>query len=272
MHCGHACIHYVSESVSEINQAVNADLEALKGWLEGNKLSLNVAKTDAMITGSNGKLRKIDSVDATKPHFKIDSEDIKLVKEVRYLGVQVYHQLKWTSQLVVTTNKISRGNGMLRYTKQYLPMSTFKTTYKSLVEPHFRYCCPVWGNAGVTVIEKMQKLQNRAAKLFTNSAFDAPALPVIRALQWPTVRELIDFESQKMVFRSLKGDAPSYMNDMFTRVNNAADRSLRNAEVNLRLPLGQKCFSYRGAKLWNSIGTEAKNFSTLRTFNREVQK
>ena len=123
---------------------------------------------------------------------------------------------------------------MLRYAKQYLPLSTVKTMYKSLVEPYFRYCCPVWGNA---VIEKLQKLQNRAAKLVTNSPFDATALPVIRELQWPTVRELIDFESQKMVFRSLKGDAPSYMKDMFTRVNNSIARSLRNAEVDLRLPL-----------------------------------
>ena len=130
----------------------------------------------------------------------------------------------------------------------------------------------------MTVIEKLQKLQNRAAKLVTNSPFDATAaLPVIRALQWPTVRGPIDFESQKMVFRSLKGDTPSYMNDMFTRVNNCTARSLRNAEVNLRLPLlssagGQKCFSYRGAKLWNSLGTEVRNSSTLRAFKKEVQK
>ena len=88
----------------------------------------------------------------------------------------------------------------------------------------------------MTVIETLQKLQNRTAKLITNSPFDATALPVIRALQWPTVRELIDFESQKMVFRSVEGDAPSYMSDMFTRVNNSTARSLRNAEVNLRFP------------------------------------
>ena len=206
---------------------MNPDLEALKGWLEGNKLSLNVAKTDAMIIRSNGKPRKIDSVDSTKPHFKIGSEDIKLVK-VKYLGVQVDHQLRWTSQLALTTSKMSRGIGMLRYAKQYLPISTVKTIYKSLAEPYLRYCGPVWGNAGVTVIVKLQKLQNRAAKLITI---------VIRALQWPTVREFIDFESQKMVFRSLKGDAPSCMNDMFTRVNNASARSPRNAEVNHRLPL-----------------------------------
>ena len=124
---------------------------------------------------------------------------------------------------------------------------------------------------------KLQKLQNRAAKLVTNSPFDATALPVIRALQWPTVREPIDFESQKMVFKSLKGDAPSSMNDMFTRVNDSTARSLRNADVNLRLPLlksagGQRCFSYRGAKLWNSLDSEVKKSSTLRTFKKELQK
>ena len=64
-HADDTSIYYASESVSEINQAINADLEALKGWLEGNKLSLNVAKTEAMIIGSNGTLRKIDSVEST---------------------------------------------------------------------------------------------------------------------------------------------------------------------------------------------------------------
>ena len=122
MYADDTSIYYASESVSEINQAVNADLEALKGWLEENKLSLNVAKTNAMIIGSNGKLRKIDSVHSTKPQFKIGSEDIKLVKEVKYLGVQVDHQLKWTSQLALTTNKISGGIGMPRYAKQYHPL------------------------------------------------------------------------------------------------------------------------------------------------------
>lgn len=55
--------------------------------LDGSKLSSNVAKTEALIIGSNGKLRKIDSVDSIKPHFQIGSAGIKLVKETKYLGV-----------------------------------------------------------------------------------------------------------------------------------------------------------------------------------------
>ena len=108
-------------------------------------------------------------------------------------------ELKWTNHLTSVSKKISRDIGILRYAKQYLPPATIETMYRSLVEPYFRYCFPVWGNAGVSITGKLQKLQNRAAKLITNSPFDASQLPVIRALGWSTVREIIDLESARIV-------------------------------------------------------------------------
>ena len=87
MYADDTCLHYSFDSVDAMNQAINADLIALKGWLEGNKLSLYVAKTEAMIIGSNKKLRKIDTPD-TQSQFRIGSEDVKLVSDVKYLGVQ----------------------------------------------------------------------------------------------------------------------------------------------------------------------------------------
>ena len=93
-----------------------------------------------MIIGSNKKLRMMNTSDATKPQFKIGCEDVKLVSDVKYLGVQVDQELKWTTHLNTVTKKISIGIGILRFAKQYLPLSTIKTMYKSLVEPYFRYC------------------------------------------------------------------------------------------------------------------------------------
>ena len=169
-------------------------------------MSLNVAKTEAIIIGGNKKLHKIDTPETPKPQFKIGSEDVTLVNDVKYLEVQVDQELKWTNHLTTVTKKISRGIGILRYAKQYLSPATIETTYRSLVEPYFRYYCPVWGNAGVSIIGKLQKLQNRALKLITNSSFDASPLPVIRALGWSTLREIIDLESERIIYRSLNTD------------------------------------------------------------------
>ena len=57
MYADDTSIYFASNSISEINEAINADLAALKLWLQGNKLSLNVAKTEGMIIGSRGKLK-----------------------------------------------------------------------------------------------------------------------------------------------------------------------------------------------------------------------
>ena len=62
------------------------------------------------------------------------------------------------------------------------------------------------------------------------------------------------------------GDAPSYMNDMFTRVNNPTARSLRNAEVNLRLPLLKSA----GGGGRNTSRTEALSFGTVTVLRLKI--
>ena len=83
--------------------------------------------------------------------------------------------------------------------------------YTGIVEPHFRYCCSVWGCCGLTEINHLQKLQNRAARIITGSRFDAPGLPFVKRLGWETIDELISSESNIMVVKSLHGLAPQYI-------------------------------------------------------------
>ena len=95
-------------------------------------------------------------------------------------------ELKWTNHLTLSRKRYPGGISILRYAKQYLPPATIETMYRSLIELYFRHCCPVWGNAGVSIIGKLQKLQNRVAKLVINSPFNASPPPVICALGWST--------------------------------------------------------------------------------------
>ena len=150
-------------------------------------------------------------------------------------------------------------------------MASLKTLYSGIVEPHFRYCCSVWGCCGTTDINQLQKLQNRAAIIVTNSSFDSPSGPLIRSLGWKTIRELVNEESRSVVYKSLNGLAPQYMRNLFTRNSTSNSRSLRNTATDLRLPKktsanGQKCFSFRGAKLWNSLPAETKQTSSIYIF------
>ena len=70
MYADDTAISFSSDNTEEIDAVVNAELACLEKWLQGNKLSLNVVKLQAMILGSSKKLRKIDTSTAPFIHFK----------------------------------------------------------------------------------------------------------------------------------------------------------------------------------------------------------
>ena len=92
MYADDTTIYYSSPSMNDFNTATNADLEALRGWLEGNKLSLNVVKTQGMVIGSRCKLHSIDLPSSSTPDFNIGNEEITMVNNTKYLGLQVDDQ------------------------------------------------------------------------------------------------------------------------------------------------------------------------------------
>ena len=122
-----------------------------------------------------------------------------------------------------------------------------------------------------------KKLQNQAARIVTNSPSDTSALPLIKSLGRLTIRELIDFETSKTLYKSLNALAPGYLQNIFQKVSEATNRQLRNSnKTYLRLPLlrisaGQKSFAYRGAKDWNDLDSVVKASSSLCTFRRKYK-
>ena len=144
MYANDTTIYHSSPSIDDINAVLNTNLEALRCWLEGNKLSLKVVKTQGMIIGSSYKLHSIELPCSSMPDLKIGNEEIIMVNNTKNLGLQVDDQLKWSTHLSSTIKKVSRGIGMLKYSKRYLLKENLLTLYRSLIEP-FRHCCPIWG-------------------------------------------------------------------------------------------------------------------------------
>ena len=135
--------------------------------------------------------------------------------------------------------------------------------YLSIVQPHFSYCCSVWGCCGATKLKTLQKLQNRAARLVTGSPFDTPAAPLLQRLGWPSIDKLIYRETCTMVFKSLNDLAPENLGNIFSKLSDVHARVLRNTRSNLAVPkrrtaYGQKSFAFRGANAWNKLDSEMK--------------
>ena len=241
--------------------------------MQGNKLSLNVLKTQAMVVGSQPKIKKI-TVD--HPQFFIGGSQAENIDRAKYLDVIIDKNLNWEEHISTVHTKVSRAIGFLKYSRKFLPQNTLSKMYSGIVEPHFRFCCSLWGCCGVTKLQTLQKLQNRAARIVTKSNFDTPSIGLIQSLNWPTVSDIIRGETATTVYKSLNGLVPEYLSSLFEKRSTRNVRELRNTETDLSIPLrktnnGQRAISFRGPKLWNSLELDVKQAPSLATFKRRIK-
>ena len=169
--------------------------------------------------------------------LKIRDNELEIIQKTKYLGAQIDNSLNWKEHIKTVSTKASRAIGLLKHAKTSQQQETLKTLYIGIVEPHFRYCCSVWGCAGSTELNQLQKLQSRAARIIANSSFDTPSRPLINQLSWKTIERFIASESKITVFKSLYELAPKYLRDLFTRNSKCSSCVLRNSETDLRLPM-----------------------------------
>ena len=133
------------------------------------------------------------------------------------------------------------------------------------------------GACGGTRLQVLQKLQNRAARIVTNSSYDSSASALIKTLNWPTVADMIKVETACMVYKSINDLAPDYLSEMFTNNSAYSRKNLRNTATDLQVPLmktcnGQRAFSYRGAGVWNHLDLEVKQASSFKAFKDAVKR
>ena len=88
------------------------------------------------------------------------------------------------------------------------------------------------------------------------------------------VRKLYRQELANMIFNSRQGKAPEYLSDLLPPSNMRESKyDLRYTQTNynmlrLKTNMGQRSFSYQGARIWYNLKTEAKTATSLQSFKK----
>ena len=130
--------------------------------MQANKLSLNLTKTNYMIL--RPKKPKIPQNDNIS--IKIGNHTIKEVEEVKFLGIPIPKDLKFTNHFNNVIRKMKSGLAALNMVKSSLPTHTKLLIFNSLIKPHYEYCSLIWStkiNAKQT--QQIIKLQKQGLRL-----------------------------------------------------------------------------------------------------------
>ena len=239
---------YAGFSADNIQTCLNDDLVNVSNWLIANKLTLNMTKTEFMLIGSRQRLCTL----TVPPRPSINGSPIEHVTTAKSLGVLIDDNLTWRSHIDKLTKKIASGIGAIKRIRRLVPYGTLHSIYQALVQPHFNYCNIVWGNCGVTLQDKLQKLQNTAARVLTYSNYDADVNNLFELLGWKSLVSQRQIERATMVFKSLQGLAPEYLCSKF--VHRDSSYCLRDSVNKVNVPQPRtnyykNSFTYSGAVL-----------------------
>ena len=107
---------------------------------------------------------------------------------------------------------MSSGIGAIRKLKPYVTRETLVSVYCALIQAYFDYCCLVWEPIGATLSNRLQSLQNRAARVilgYRNEHGQSEA--ALNELQWKTLMQRRLVMKARLMYRIIHGQAPAVL-------------------------------------------------------------
>ena len=259
-------------SLADLEPMINFELSNLICWLRANKLSLNIAKTEFMVIGSRQKLLVEGDRDIVA---NFENNSIKRVSHTKSLGLIIDDRLSWTEHINVLCKKVASAIGALKRLRPFVTQAVAIQIYKALILPHFDYCSAVWDELSGYLSDKIQKLQNRAARAIMRANYDTSSSVLLHELRWDTLSVRRKKQKATLMFKCRHELAPQYLRDLFT--SHDKQYNLRDCDNKLSLPKPRtnylkRSFCYSGAKLWNELPQGTRSISTLGQFRREIHR
>ena len=97
---------YQASDIHTLNEIINTDLIELNTWLKGNKVSLNVVKTNSMLVSTKQKHNNLKSRNE-ELHLKIRNKELEMLQKTKYLSVEIDNSLNWKEHIKKLSAKIS---------------------------------------------------------------------------------------------------------------------------------------------------------------------
>ena len=199
-------IFFAAKDIKIIQKRLQEDLSLAHSWLGLSKLTLNTSKTKCMVFGSRQRLSHGNEL-----KISIDNKQLEQVDSFKYLGVWFDSTLTWSTHVSNACSKISQRLGVIGRIRSCLPQETAKMLVQAMILPVFDYGDVVWSSCSNTLLDRLQRLHNRAGKLILKCPFRTASVEVRKQLHWTSIRDRQNFHICNMTYKCFNNLVPPYL-------------------------------------------------------------
>ena len=251
---------------------VESCLQNVKSWMSDNYLKLNTSKTEVLVVSSSQHLKK-----SPIKHLEFDGEYLVPSTNVRNLGVMFDSVLNMESHVNHVCKSVNYHLRNIWKVRRYLTKKSAETLIHAIISSKIDYCNSLYYNVPNYLLQKLQRLQNTAARIITGSKRTDHVTPSLFDLHWLPVRIRTQYKLLITVFKILNGLAPSYLHELISPYK--PTHNMRSACNNLLVvpptrlkTFGDKAFSVCAPKLWNSLPLSLRDCHVLTIFKQNLKK
>ena len=208
--------------------------------------------------------------------LSLGNSDIENITEQKLLGVYIDNSLTWKTQITKVCSIVNSKIALFKRISYYLTDEMKIKYYNAYIVSSMDYCCTIWGT-GKQCMNKMYKLQCRAARLITNTKRQESNSNLLRQLNWLSFEDRCFYHSGVLVYKAKNLLAPEYIYNMLTfcysNVYNL--RSIQRNDIEIpkqRTNYMKMSFTNYSAHTWNSIPTSIRNSPSLVSFKKALKK
>lgn len=230
-------------------------------------LKLNSSKTKMLIVMPPSLAREI----RIRGTF-VDGNCIRFVSSAKNLGFILDQELSFSQQVVKIVKAGYFIIHQLSRIKEFLTLQQLKTIICTNVLSILDYCNALYFGINGDLMNKLQSVQNSAAKLLRSKSGDHGISTRIytRKCHWLRVRERIVY---KMCLQMYKGinqkTSPNWLQNL--AVYNTSERTRKLVQLPFKSNYGRRTFSRTGPRMWNLLPAEVKYQNSIEKFKKALK-
>lgn len=251
--------------------AIESCISNISSWMSTYRLKLNSDKTEFMILGTRQQVAKMQF-----DCISVAGEVIKAKPCIRNLGIHMDSELKM-SQHVQHVVRICYGKlREISSFRNYLTQEVTKTLVHAVIISHIDYANSLLFGISQNLVDKLQRVQNAAARLILGHRKHESITPGLMKLHWLPVRYRIQFKIATITFKVLTTNEPAYLRKLLdiqprTRTRRSQQGTVLNVPRSNLKSAGDRSFRVCAPKIWNSLPASVRNAQSLSVFKKTLK-
>ena len=243
----------------------------VKCWMSSHFLKLNDDKTEVLVITTPALSKHLQPIT-----LQLGESPIQPSKEVRDLGVTYDSTMRLEAHVRNVCKSAYHQLHNIYRIRRYLTENAAKSLVHAFITSRLDYCNSLLCGLPAQLLDRLQHVQNAAARLVTGTSRLSHITPVRRDLHWLPVSHRIRFKVALLTYKALHGLAPEYLRELLTPYTPA--RSLRSESRNLlQVPpfklksYGGRSFACTAPQIWNNLPDDVRSASSLTVFKTRLK-